>query len=391
MGKIFENFYLGYLFTLDSYGCYCTVDNETIAPGEQVSKFRVFADENKPIRFAFEAGTGLVRVSLDKGQNEESNILSSFLAIDDTDIEGYKKFFERNGFLFPVPFNEFVDLKEDDLLILIDRMRTTVKIMMQISEIERKDYKKLIAYNLSLIMAAPRTLQVGGTAYTLCEHKKVQDAFAFSRDFDKTRHITVDSNNEFAVKDDIFKGYKINLDWYQHLMKTLGLTASFEKSILHAYVNGEDAPSDLRRIIEWLFHIYFDIGIVEQLCGDTLVFQNGTSPDWSKLTPELKAATLDVAKILAGEEINSNVDGVRPVYDISIMEPRWRVDSLLSAMYFSIFYMKPNVEITRQCANPKCNNFFVVSKTSLKKKYCCTECGNRANQNNYRLRHKGEK
>ena len=391
MKKIFENFYLGYLFTFDSYGCYCTIDNETVSPGEQISKFRVFADEKKPIRFAFESGVGLVRVSLDKGQTEEANILSTFLAIDDYDMEGYKKFFERNGFLFSVPFSQFVDLKEDDLFILIDRMRTTVNLMMQISEIDRKDYKKMLAYTLSLVLSQSQTLKIGNTDYPLCEHKKVQAAFDYSRDFDKIRTFTVDANNEITVKDSICGSHKVNLDWYNAIKNNPDISASFEKGIVHAYVNGEDAPADLRIIIEWLFHLYFDIGIVEQINGGTLVFQNGCTPNWAALTSEMKEATIDVAKILVGEEINSNVSGVRPVYDISVMEPRWRVVSLLSAMYFSIFYMKPNVEITRQCANPKCNNFFVVSKTSLKKKYCCTECGNRANQNNYRNRHKANK
>lgn len=80
--------------------------------------------------------------------------------------------------------------------------------------------------------------------------------------------------------------------------------------------------------------------------------------------------------------------GVYPEYDSVIMEPRWRVESLMSALYFSIFYMKPNLELTRLCANPKCGRYFKVSRTSLKKKYCCPECANRANQNRYRARKK---
>ncbi len=70
------------------------------------------------------------------------------------------------------------------------------------------------------------------------------------------------------------------------------------------------------------------------------------------------------------------------------MEPRWKVDSLMGALYFSFFYMKPNIEVTRICANPRCGGYFTVSRTSLKQKYYCPECANRANQNKYRAKHR---
>ena len=49
-----------------------------------------------------------------------------------------------------------------------------------------------------------------------------------------------------------------------------------------------------------------------------------------------------------------NLDGIHPVYNSETMAPSWKVDSLLCAAYFSIFYLKPDLELYRPCDNPRC-------------------------------------
>ncbi len=159
------------------------------------------------------------------------------------------------------------------------------------------------------------------------------------------------------------------------------------KKIVHSYLADQDAPAELRKIIELLFHVVYDIGNFYEVTIDEIKF-NTHSIKWENYDDKLKAATIDVAKIVLGEEINDNVKGVAPEYDISIMEPRWKVDSLMSALYFSVFYMKPNMQITRQCANPRCNTIFTVPRTSSKRKYCCKACASRDCQNRYRANKK---
>ena len=66
------------------------------------------------------------------------------------------------------------------------------------------------------------------------------------------------------------------------------------------------------------------------------------------------------------------------------MTPSWEIDDLLSALYFSIFYLNSELELYRQCANPRCSKWFLVRTTTTKKKYCSQECFNRVTQDKYR-------
>jgi predicted RNA-binding Zn ribbon-like protein len=93
---------------------------------------------------------------------------------------------------------------------------------------------------------------------------------------------------------------------------------------------------------------------------------------------------LDVSKIIIGEEINANLVGIHPVYDVDKMSPSWKVDSLLCAAYFSIFYLNPELELYRPCQNPRCGKYFLVKATSTRVRYCSTACCNRVTQDRYR-------
>ena len=78
-------------------------------------------------------------------------------------------------------------------------------------------------------------------------------------------------------------------------------------------------------------------------------FSNGMKyfsvPKEENFTDKMKEVLLEIANFIVGEEINANLDGIHPVYDTKKMMPSWKVDSLLCAAYFSIFYLKPDLEL----------------------------------------------
>ena len=47
------------------------------------------------------------------------------------------------------------------------------------------------------------------------------------------------------------------------------------------------------------------------------------------------------ATIVLSAEINYNIKGVHPRYSTLDLKPVWKLDNLIQALYFSIFYMKP--------------------------------------------------
>ena len=142
------------------------------------------------------------------------------------------------------------------------------------------------------------------------------------------------------------------------------------KKIFAMYCAPKDAVSKRDRIInDFLFHYCYEIGMVEQADLASIIFFNG-EVDKTNFSEEMKKAAMLTAKIIIKEEIELNLNRLKATYDIQKMEPAWRIDSLLSALYFGLFYMRLNSEIYRRCANPKCGEFFLVSVSSQKKKYC---------------------
>lgn len=386
------NFYQNALFTFNSYKCYCAIDTINTSPTEIKNVIKVTSIKAEPIKFAFQPIDGLVRVSINNGAIEEENILSTLLSISKGKIDNYKKFFERNGFFLPLKDNEFEEINDDSLIYLIERMRTTVELMSQISEIQHKDYKKMLTLTLFLLLETPKEIKVGNKSIKTCYHKTLMGEIEKAYDVDDSNinYKKLDEDYNFEVEDTIYGKCKINIDEYNRLTSDTELLDDFWRAVLRSYVNRTNINKKSRLIIEFLYHVFFNIGWFWSISKDGIDFAcQEEKIKWNNFDSKLKEALETVAKITIAEEINSNITGVHPEYDSNIMEPRWRVDSLLSALYFSIFYMKPNIELTRICANPKCNKYFTVSRTSLKKKYCCTECANRAIQSRYRAKKKG--
>ena len=371
-----ENFYQASLFTFDSHGCFCAIDTINESPTETRKIIKVTSLPAKNVRFAFQPKDGLVRINKDNGAVEEINILSSLTSIKEGSIEEYKKFFEKNGFFFPVSNDHFEELNEEALYSLIDKMKTTLALISQVSEVQRKDYKKILELTMDLLLSTPFELIVGENTYRSCEHLLLKETLMKGSNKSDNRYFKYDENWMFKIHDTIYEEHQMHIDIYRHYLDDPEILSDLWRNVIFSYVNYQDASSDERLLIEVLYHVYFEMRY----------FEKYVKPDWTKFDDKLKQAVLRLANIVIAEEINANLGGVYPEYDYKTMEPRWKVNSLLSALYFSFFYMRPNVEVTRVCANPKCGGFFTVSRTSLKQKYCCPGCANRANQNNYRAR-----
>ena len=387
--KKVENFYKESLFSFQNPTCICRVDTINETPTDVKRIFKVIKDESKLIQFAFQPSKGVVRINQKTGAVEEDNVLSKLITIDSSSISNFTKFFEKNGFLFPLD-GSMNQIDDNTLLKIITNLKTTVDLMSQISEIARKDYKRMIASSIYLLFASPIEINIGSKTYTLSSNKKLTDILKKGRE-QKVNPATKNYNKEweFEVYDSIYGTHKIHIDVYRH--ETDDPEADdFWKSVYYSYVNYTNAPKNERILIEVLFHLYETYGQFFEVSPSDISFIN-KAKDGMKLLDDykFKQAVLEVAKYAVSEEINGNLHGIYPEYDINLMEPRWRVDSLLSSFYFSLFYMKPNIELMRLCANPKCGKYFIIGRTSSKKKYCCPECANRANQNRYRARIKG--
>ena len=66
------------------------------------------------------------------------------------------------------------------------------------------------------------------------------------------------------------------------------------------------------------------------------------------------------------------------------MSGSWKIPNLITAIYFSIFFLNPNFTLIKKCANPTCDAYFDVLNSNKKRIYCGPQCSNIISQRKYR-------
>lgn len=174
-----------------------------------------------------------------------------------------------------------------------------------------------------------------------------------------------------------------------------GLTGSGDAD--GAAVRGEDAGGlvgtgadaerllfgDAERTGELTDEVVLDVelGVLQQFHADTAEIG------------ELERVDLLLAEGGIALGVNHNISNIHMQYDGEGLAPRWQIDTLLQALYFAIFYMKPGIKMYKRCANPNCKRdvFFLTDRTKTNKDYCCVQCRSAAGQRRRRLAEQAEK
>lgn len=382
MPELKNNFFEGILFRYESCSCDCVEDVQHVSKNEEpLRSYKLQAIPLEDKLFAYAAQQGLVRIAKN-GTIEESNILGRLISLPDKPFKELVSFMADNGFLFPISSANYESFDAGALYYLIGRIKNTVELMTAVNEI-KKDYDQIFRLLMSLLFAPEFTLKTDSMTdvYHCCHHPYVELLNNPRIELSDERKQEKFDSDYFTMNDSLYSGYKFSCSEYDDIVSGYSTTPGYSeplfKSVTALYMNYLES-TEKRRITDFLFHYLHDVGAVD---GNLSFY---TAPDYSGLTDELKAAMIDVAKIIIGEEINANLTGIHPVYDIGKMSPSWKVDSLLCAAYFSIFYLNPELELYRPCQNPRCGKYFLVKATSTRVRYCSTACCNRVTQDRYR-------
>lgn len=390
MPKIIENFFENNVFTYQSFSCSSVSDTIHLAPNMPASTiYKVMSDNTMEIQFAYAAKKGLVRLNKN-GTIAENNVLGSFIAIANQKRPDYTAFFKENGFIFPISENEYEEISPGQLNTVSERLRNTVELMSGVSSIH-KNYNRLFALLFLLVFSPDTEIKTSRMDYTYktCHHKLLDlltDPSNVPQRIDMG--IVRAGMDSYTVYDSILEK-EVDLDSreYNNYIGGYSTSSSTMGNLIYLYANF-CGDIEIKKAIDLLYHIFHDYGCMPEMTYENgTVFENGVH-DFSD---EIKKAIVDVSKYVIGEEINANLSGIYPLYDINTMTPSWKVGSLLSALYFSIFYIKPDMELYRQCSNPRCGKYFLVKTTSTRTKYCSTECCNRVTQDTYRKNQRAKK
>lgn len=391
MAKKISELFMNSLFEYDSYTCKFEKDIENVAPDQPPrTTLKLIAQHNQPIHFSYASQKGL-NLSGTAGGILSENILGKLLAIPDGDIDAHIAFFTDYGFLYPVSETEYEAVEADTLMEFVNRIKATVTLMNSIAA--KKNYTNILIGTAYLLYAEPITMHLSTGEYSTCVHEFTDLVHNYSQFPDMQRNQEVFDTNKFSVEDTLFPpSYQVDIGYFNQVRSSTGAgELQWFKNLFAMYTGLPDVSKELRTIIDFFFHYQKEVGVFSTIEYKKIRYLNGKQPD--NFSDEMKTALLKIANIVLSEEINYNIAGIHPRYSSLDLKPTWKLDNLIQALYFSIFYMKPGVEIYKRCKNPTCKRdvYFLVNATATNKEYCCPKCANAAAQRRSRERKLSQK
>lgn len=376
-------------FALTGYQCNFGIQNRE----DGVAVLTVGIDPSAQLHYAFNSENGLC-LTTPFGSVRSADLLGKVASLPDNDARETLTFFEQHGFLFPLPASEDVVLELKPFVEILYRIKATMLLQSLLGEIE-PDYEKILHLSLYLLLSERVTLPLGEkTSYTSCNYRinDILNSPLLTINSSEDTHEAAQKNS-FTVSDTVYPPtFELNAEEYGDIISSEPFTYNYPgildhryRRIVAAYKNSHSETKNNRLIIDFLFHYMHSVGVIEKIDYlEGIKYYGKISAD--KFDDKLKRSLMNVARIVLSLEINYNVSKMRPYYSPVGLEGTWKAPSLLTALYFSIFYRNPGVKIYRRCANPSCHNYFLVNVTNERKKYCCDACRNANNQRSHRLK-----
>ena len=388
MDKKIPQFFINNFFNFKSYACKCEKEPIYTSPGEPIKyNLRIFARKDVPIQFSYAPGKGLFLSGV-AGGLQEKNILGQLIAIKDNDIDSLIAFFEKFGFLLPVSDSEYETINADAVFTFIHRIKATVYLL---SGISKKDYKRILINATYLLYGPTYALNLlSGISYETYRHEytRLTDDYGAFKDLSFDQEVF--DTRKFTINDSIYGSVSMDAPLYNAFRsgsKTAfdGSTETHFKHLVALYSNYE-ADDDLRLLIDFYYNYQTKVGIFKNVEASKITYYG--NPNRDNFDSTLEGTLLTLAKKVLADEINANIVGVYPQYNGKALQPIWQLNSLLQSLYFSIFYIRPGVELYKECENPNCKHekYFLVPATVTNKKYCCSACANAAAQRRSRQR-----
>lgn len=392
MNKNISDFFLNNFFEYENCACVCQKETVYSVPGQPPHyNLKLYSVPEQPLRFSYAAQKGLNQ-SGNAGGIISENILGQLLALPPNDIDAAIQFFEKYGFLFPINNEEYESVDGYSLLEIVNRIKATVILMSAIAG--KRDYSKILTYTTYLLYTDPVELTLSSTSYSSAKNHQFTELI---RSYNMMPNYS--NSQEFfeheciSVWDSIVNGYqKVYIDELAGIEMGNGISGLDGSSDWHfinlfaLYTNYNVNDEILRTTIDFYYNFQKRVGVIKNIESNRITFHS--SPKKENFTDEMKNALLKIAKATISAEINANLHGISPQFDIGTFAPSWKLNSLLEALYFSIFYMRPGIELYKECENPNCKHqkYFLINATVTNKKYCCPACGNAAAQRRSRQR-----
>lgn len=392
MNKNFSNFFLNNFFEYENCACVCQKETVYSTPGQPPHyNLKLCSVPEQTIRFSYTAQKGLNQ-SGNAGGIISENILGQLLALPSNDIDATIEFFEKYGFLFPINSDEYESVDGYALLEIVNRIKATVMLMSAIAG--KRDYGKILTYTTYLLYSDPVELTLSSTSYSSAKNHPYTELI---RNYNMMPNLTENQelfDSEYLhIQDSVIGGYQqvhyediCSISMGDGLNSVPGSKDWHFTNLFALYTTYNIDDPILRTTIDFYYNFQTRVGIIKNVEANRITFHAPLKKE--NFSDEMKDALLKIAKATISAEINANLCSISPQFDIGTFAPSWKLNSLLEALYFSVFYMKPGVELYKECENPNCKHhkYFLINATVTNKKYCCPACGNAAAQRRSRQR-----
>lgn len=390
-----ENFFnLGTdYFSFIGQKCYFELQKNSSTEINSKNVLTISSVSDEKLFFSFSGNDGLC-LTTEFGSIVHKNILEIFLSLPQNNAKALLEFFENYGYFFKIPPYESNVVDFNQLIQVTYRIKATLLLMTELQQ-PSSDYDEILHLTLFLLLASPIKMKITEKQTYMGYHDSIFEIIdSVIATSENSNYITIDNEDYYCIPDTIYGNtYNLRVDEYddistgeKFMYSYPGIDDSLYKKITIAYKSCHHTSKIQRVLIDFLFHFMNTNGVIKNVTYDLGIEFYGASN--LNLDDKMKKALLLIAKYVLSQEINHHVCRMKPIYNPVTLEPSWKAPNLLTALYFSLFYMKPKSEIYRKCANPSCTNFFIVKTSNNRKKYCCSACRNASNQRDYRFRQK---
>lgn len=387
-----EKSFLGeFLFNNDAVECFeeLIIDSSN---GEYLKNLAIKSVGQKCIKMGYTIGDGLKVINTKQRKN---NPLGEFLGIKKDDFIGIKSFFEKYGFLYPISEGIFEKFYYSDFFVVQNQIQAFINLVNNQNEFNQ-NFTELIDCVLFLIFNIPKIKSECLSSYFRKENaikNLINTPIQLSENHKNFKFIKDEQGQKIgyfirqsSVLNNVIKFSKeeiqdIEQDKY---------TPNWCKNILKLFFCLDNIEIDIhnKQIIEFLFALIYLANPFDIECTDLHNFLSTKQYDLLKENKHFTESLFTISKLLIISEFENALKFVTPTYNVIDMKPDWKLPSLISAFYFSIYYKNSKNIIYRQCSNINCNQYFEVSSTNSKKIYCSTGCSENKNARMSRARKK---
>ncbi|HEL2331883.1 TPA: hypothetical protein TZM76_002138 [Streptococcus suis] len=346
------------------------------------------------IEMGYSPGEGLKIITWNRRKN---NPLGEFLGLDLNNLSELKNFIHKYGFIYPISQEKYCPVDIEELHSIQERLKAFINLINNQNK-SNIEYRELFDSTLYLLLRKYSTTSYKKSKF-LPTNSALQNQLdaavtPLTKDHSAVKTVSVESQAQLRLSrysESLNKMVEFDLLDAQQIMQDEN-TPHWCKRIFNLFYSLDNLvfTDELNKKIDFLFGcIYLLNPFYSEQVKIKETFSAAIYEDIEAL-PHFTEYLLEVSKITIREEFERMLDDIHFTYNTETMAPDWKLPSLISALYFSIYYKNSKNVIYRVCQNDYCKQYFEVSSTNSTKRHCSDNCRDSKNARIMRQRKKQE-